>query len=118
MEDREIWAQDARVLADIGLAKTFNPNSSCVQTFEENDPTAIFQVVPQSGSTVTVANAFKDAIEPMSGGRLNLFLGQEESTTNEDAQGIGQPSANKLGPYFIDPTCPVETTATRPPITR
>jgi ABC-type phosphate transport system substrate-binding protein len=60
---------------------------SCVVTAEENDPTAI---AAQSSPA--------DAIEPMSGGRLNLFqaiLGTGGST--------GSPG------YFRDPSCPINT---------
>lgn len=61
---------------------------SCVQTAEENDPTAL--------SSQTNA---ADAIEPMSGGRLNLFKGI-----------LGNGSSSGIGGYFIDPSCQVEAT--------
>jgi ABC-type phosphate transport system substrate-binding protein len=71
--------------SDIGFTgDTFN---SCVKTAEENDPTAI---AAQSSPA--------DAIEPMSGGRLNLFQGLSGKTGNALA-GAG-------GGYFQDPTCP------------
>jgi ABC-type phosphate transport system substrate-binding protein len=70
-------------LADIGLTTV----GSCVVTGEENDPTAI---AAQSNP--------KDAIEPMSGGRLNLFLGLLST---------GAPSALGYG-YFRDPSCPLQ----------
>jgi ABC-type phosphate transport system substrate-binding protein len=69
-------------LADIG-----NPTlGPCVVTGEENDPTAI---AAQSKPA--------DAIEPMSGGRLNLFLGQ-----------LSDGSASGGGGYFKDPSCPLQ----------
>jgi ABC-type phosphate transport system substrate-binding protein len=69
-------------LADIGLTSV----GSCVVTGEENDPTAI---AAQSSPA--------DAIEPMSGGRLDLFLGL-----------LGNGTANGVGGYFKDPTCPLQ----------
>lgn len=66
-------------LADIGLTTP----GSCVVTGEENDPTAI---AAQSSPA--------DAIEPMSGGRLNLFLGLLSNGTG-----------NGVGGYFRDPSC-------------
>jgi ABC-type phosphate transport system substrate-binding protein len=66
-------------LADIGLTTV----GSCVVTGEENDPTAI---AAQSSPA--------DAIEPMSGGRLNLFLGLLSNGTS-----------NGVGGYFRDPSC-------------
>jgi ABC-type phosphate transport system substrate-binding protein len=56
----------------------------CVKTAEENDPTAISAQAPNSA----------DAIEPMSGGRLNMFLGLD---------GSGNPTG--AGGYFKDPSC-------------
>src|SRR6201999_1863486 len=66
-------------LADIGLASP----GSCVQVAEENDPTAIAAQTHPA-----------DAIEPMSGARLNLFLGDP-----------GTGGTNHVGPYFHDPSC-------------
>jgi hypothetical protein len=84
--------------------------TNCVQTGEENDPTAVFQTTDITNIPLgTGQTASKDSIEPMSGGRLNLFVGQEESTTGLDAQGVGTSHANLLGPYFLDPSCPVES---------
>lgn len=57
---------------------------SCVANVEENDPEA----VDSSGFPA-------DAIEPMSGGRLNLFKGL-----------LSTGSANGVGGYFTDPSCP------------
>ena len=73
-------------LSDIGIA---NPNTACVQTVEENDPYAI-------ADSATTANPNGiDAIEPMSGSRLNLFLGLD---------GTGSPTG--VAGYFKDPSCP------------
>lgn len=66
---------------------------SCVKTGEENDPTAI---AAQSNSA--------DAIEPMSGGRLNLFLGLLSNGT-----------ANGAGGYFRDPSCSLNAINTSTP---
>ncbi len=62
---------------------------SCVVTAEENDPTAI----AAQGTT----NA-PNAIEPMSGGRLNLFQGILGTGGSTGAEG-----------YFRDPSCPINT---------
>ena len=70
-------------LADIGI--TGQPGG-CVVTGEENDPTAI-------GAQTSPA----DAIEPMSGGRLDLFEGL---LSNGGANGTG---------YFHDPSCSLNT---------
>lgn len=67
-------------LSAIGLASPGN----CVTNVEENDPEAI-------SSSGDPANA----IEPMSGGRLNLFLGN-----------LANGTSNGLGGYFTDPSCP------------
>lgn len=57
---------------------------SCVVNVEENDPEAI-----QSSSSPI------NAIEPMSGGRLNLFQGK-----------LSTGASNGVGGYFKDPSCP------------
>lgn len=67
-------------LGAIGVA---NPGS-CVTAVEENDPEAI----DASGDP-------QNAIEPMSGGRLNLFLGK-----------LSDGTSNGVGGYFKDPSCP------------
>jgi ABC-type phosphate transport system substrate-binding protein len=78
-------------LADIGLTNA--GLGSCVQTGEENDPTAIAaQARPV------------DAIEPMSGGRLDLFLGLLSNGT-----------ANGVGGYFKDPSCSLNAINTSTP---
>lgn len=76
-------------LADIG-----NPTlGSCVKTGEENDPTAI---AAQSNPA--------DAIEPMSGGRLNLFQGL-----------LSTGASNGAGGYFQDPSCSLNAINTSTP---
>ena len=69
----------SRFLADIGSPTV----GSCVKTAEENDPTFL-----------TTTTSPDDAIEPMSGGRLNLFLGL-----------LGDGTSNGVGGYFKDPSC-------------
>jgi ABC-type phosphate transport system substrate-binding protein len=69
----------------IGL--TNSTLGSCVVTAEENDPTAI---AAQSNP--------KDAIEPMSGGRLNLFQGI-----------LGTGGTTGSPGFFRDPSCPINT---------
>ena len=65
------------------LSAIGNPTlGSCVKNVEENDPEAI----DASGDSA-------NAIEPMSGGRLNLFLGKSATGTNQ-------------GSFFFDPSCP------------
>lgn len=76
-------------LADISVTTP----GACVQTVEENDPTAI-------GATTSPA----DAIEPMSGGRLNMFQGK-----------LGDGSANGVGGYFKDPSCSLNAIAAGTP---
>jgi ABC-type phosphate transport system substrate-binding protein len=68
---------------------------NCAVTFEENDPTALFQVTNSA-----------DAIEPMSGGRLNLFKGL-----------LGSGGSNGYGGFFKDPSCAAETAAPAPACT-
>jgi PBP superfamily domain len=68
---------------------------SCVKTAEENDP---FGISAQTSPA--------DAIEPMSGGRLNLFKGN-----------LGNGTSNGVGGYFIDPSCQAEATAPAPACT-
>lgn len=76
-------------LSTIGLTAP----GSCVQVGEENDPFAL--------STQTNP---ADAIEPLSGGRLDMFQGK---------LGNGQPNGGSTSiPYFQDPSCPVESSAT------
>lgn len=71
-------------LSAIGLATP----GACVQNVEENDPEAI-----------DASGAAADAIEPMSGGRLNLFLGK-----------LSDGTTNGVGGYFKDPSCPFPST--------
>jgi len=66
-------------LTDIGLTAP----GSCVAVGEENDPTAL-------AAQPTPA----DAIEPMSGGRLDLFLGLASDGVTSTGSG-----------YFRDPSC-------------
>jgi ABC-type phosphate transport system substrate-binding protein len=68
--------------SDIGI--TDSQLGGCVKTGEENDPTAI---AAQSNPA--------DAIEPMSGGRLNLFDGDSGATGTSFGD----------GGYFQDPSC-------------
>jgi ABC-type phosphate transport system substrate-binding protein len=78
-------------LADIGLTNA--GLGSCVVVGEENDPTAI---AAQSSPA--------DAIEPMSGGRLDLFLGD-----------LNTGVANGAGGYFKDPSCALNNINTSTP---
>jgi hypothetical protein len=67
------------------LAAIGNPTlSTCTTNVEENDPEAI----DASGDPA-------NAIEPMSGGRLNLFQGK-----------LSTGASNGVGGYFKDPSCP------------
>jgi hypothetical protein len=76
-------------LADISVTTP----GACVQNVEENDPTAI-------AATTSPANA----IEPMSGGRLNMFQGK-----------LGDGSPNGVGGYFHDPSCALNAIAASTP---
>lgn len=76
------------------LAAIGNPTlGSCVTNVEENDPEAI----DASGDSA-------NAIEPMSGGRLNLFQGK-----------LSTGAANGVGGYFNDPSCPFAPTLSTTP---
>jgi hypothetical protein len=75
---------------------------TCAQVFESNDPTAIYQATNITTEAMASA-ASANAVEPMSGGRLNLFQGKEATAT------LGTTVNNPLGPYFLDPSCPIET---------
>jgi hypothetical protein len=72
-----------------------NPGN-CAVVAEENDPTALSQQTSTVTEPMGEAGNPADAIEPISQGRLNLFLG----VTNTGTSG-GLPS----GGYFIDPSC-------------
>jgi ABC-type phosphate transport system substrate-binding protein len=66
------------------LSAIGNPTlGGCVQTAEENDPLAI-----------AAQSSPDDAIEPMSGGRLNMFLGKKGNGTSTGLPG-----------YFKDASC-------------
>jgi hypothetical protein len=77
---------------------------SCVVTGEENDPAAIGGALSQGGVVTAGTSDPQDAIEPMSGGRLNLFLGL-----------LSDGSASAAGPYFHDPSCSLNAIATSTP---
>jgi ABC-type phosphate transport system substrate-binding protein len=70
-------------LKAINGGTTFTPGS-CAKDVEENDPEAI----DASPSPI-------NAIEPMSGARLNLFVGK-----------LGDGTSNGVGGFFKDPSCP------------
>jgi hypothetical protein len=77
----------------LGALSPANPTlGSCVKVGEENDPFAL-------NAQTTPA----DAIEPMSGGRLNLFQGN-----------LGAGGSTGVGGYFQDPTCAYGVTSSSP----
>jgi hypothetical protein len=83
-----------------GLSSTATPANpgNCAITVEQNDPTAIADqagLIEPMGETGTAS----DAIVPFSQSRLDLYQGITAGGTNE---GFG---------YFLDPSCPYETTA-------
>ncbi|MBV9098442.1 MAG: hypothetical protein JO079_10335 [Frankiaceae bacterium] len=81
------------------LSNIGNPTvGGCVQNAEENDPFGLFSVADAVGGSAA------DAIEPMSGGRLNLFLGRNGSSVSN-----GGGPAGAAEPYFMDPSCQAET---------
>lgn len=90
-------------LTDIGLASNFVP-PSCIQVSEENDPTAIGTAKSQGGTVAAGTADPQDAIEPMSGGRLNMFLGLLSNGTS-----------NGVGGYFKDPSCALNAINTSTP---
>jgi len=90
-------------LTDIGLASNFTP-PNCIQVGEENDPTALGTAVSQGGALAAGSPDAQDAIEPMSGGRLNMFLGL-----------LSDGTANGVGGYFKDPSCPLQAINTSTP---
>lgn len=73
-------------LGQLGLTEGSLGTSCGITTVEENDPTAI----------AATTNAGIDTIEPMSGGRLNLFLGK---------LGTGGDNSSPALPYFQDSSC-------------
>jgi len=78
-----------------------NPTlGGCVQNAEENDPFGLFSVASAIGGNAA------DAIEPMSSGRLNMYLGKDGTGASN-----GGGPAGAAEPYFIDPSCAVENTA-------
>ena len=84
---RQVFLDTIQGLAITSKSFTQPPTTNgCTVTGEENDPTAIIQ---------QGANA-KDAIEPMSTGRLNLFLGQNSTGVSDGLPSVG---------YFTDPSC-------------
>jgi ABC-type phosphate transport system substrate-binding protein len=86
-------------LADIGVTTP----GTCVETVEENDPTAIENATHQSTNTDT-SDPSLNAIEPMSGGRLNMFQGK-----------LGDGTSNGVGGYFHDPSCKLNVIASGTP---
>ncbi len=70
------------------LVPTLSSPGTCAQVSEENDPTAIYDVANGLGLDP------KDAIEPMSQGRLDLYLGVNNTGTS-----------GGIGGYFLDPSC-------------
>ena len=63
---------------------------NCTRTVEENDPEAI-----------DASSSPANAIEPISGARLNMFLGLN-GTGNNNVTGTGTTAGAK---YFLDPSC-------------
>lgn len=85
-------------LTDIQVGGSGQPalgTNPCMQIAEENDPTAIYNVLNPNTNSVDPG----DVIEPISQARLNLFLG----TTN--AGGFVPPHTGSQG-YFVDPSVP------------
>ena len=70
------------------LVPALSAPGTCAQVSEENDPTAIYDVSTGLGLSP------KDAIEPMSQGRLDLYQGVNNVGT-----------AGPIGGYFLDPSC-------------
>ena len=74
--------------------KDLNPalssSGTCAEISEQNDPTAIYDVSNGLGLDP------RDAIEPMSQGRLDLYLGVSNT---------GTPVNTHIGDYFLDPSC-------------
>jgi hypothetical protein len=70
------------------LVPTLSNPGTCAQVSEENDPTAIYDVANGLGLDP------KDAIEPISQGRLDLYQG----VNNTGGSG-------GIGGYFLDPSC-------------
>jgi hypothetical protein len=83
---------------------------SCVETAEENDPTAIAAAIDPTDDAGTVdTTPSADALEPMSGARLNLFNGLSGATSQALRFGknplVSQSTGTTTGGYFQDPTC-------------
>ena len=71
-------------------ALTESTLGNCTRTVEENDPEAI-----------DASSSPANAIEPISGARLNMFLGLN-GTGNNNVTGTGTTAGAK---YFLDPSC-------------
>jgi hypothetical protein len=89
---------------------------SCVEVAEENDPTAIDAATDPTDDTshvdTTSPNTVSsNAIEPMSGARLDLFNGLSGATGQalRFAKNplVSQSSGTATGGYFQDPSCPL-----------
>jgi len=83
------WSFFSSASTGVNLAST----GSCSKGVEENDP----QAIDDSGTPV-------DAIEPISGARLNLYAGKKGTGTPAaptSAPNFGSQSI----PYFVDPSC-------------
>jgi ABC-type phosphate transport system substrate-binding protein len=86
-------------LATVNGGTAVTPGT-CVQTVEENDPTAITNLStvttnPSNTATTCTPNCEADAIVPFSGSRLNLWNGVSGDTTDSANSGVG---------YFHNPT--------------
>ncbi len=75
----------ASATTGVGQVTALVPGN-CATAVEENDPEAIAQVTSKA-----------DAIEPISGARMNLFLGLKGDGTNN--------AGSSAYPYFVDPSC-------------
>ncbi len=71
---------------------------TCSVASEENDPLAILHATNPSYASANVSAGSANAIEPMSGARLNLWNGKKGDGTNNKPSGAVK--------YFLDPSCP------------
>jgi hypothetical protein len=81
----------------LGVAFGSATIGTCAISAEENDPLAIQNAVNPSYAVANSKAAKYNAIEPMSGARLNLWNGKKGDGTNNKPSGAN--------PFFTDPSC-------------
>ena len=97
--ETDIGVSDSTIVTD-----TLPNAGGCVRVGEENDPYSLY--INANGDSVSTANP--DAIAPMSGGRLNLYLGGPNNASYFNNPANKYPSAQTP----LTPTVKITTTGT------